>query len=81
MKAIHGGKVKNDRVDAAKIAGLLRSGMFPMAYVYPRDMRQEEGAGDPGSEDRPGHLSGVAQAATIRRQAFPGVVNQEKSKG
>jgi len=40
MKAIHGGKAKNDRLDAAKIAGLLRGGMFPMAYVYPRDMRE-----------------------------------------
>jgi transposase len=40
MKAIHGGKAKNDRIDAAKIAGLLRGGMFPMAYVYPRDQRE-----------------------------------------
>jgi transposase len=39
MKAIHGGKVKNDRVDSLKIAALLRGGMFPMAYVYPRHMR------------------------------------------
>jgi hypothetical protein len=36
MKAIHGGKAKNDRLDAGKIAGLLRGGFFPMAYVYPR---------------------------------------------
>src|SRR5688500_7117830 len=35
MKAIHGGKHKNDRLDAATLAGLLRSGYFPMAYVYP----------------------------------------------
>ena len=39
MRAIHGAKVKNDRVDSHKIAALLRSGMFPMAYVYPREMR------------------------------------------
>jgi transposase len=39
MKAIHGAKTKNDRVDSRKIAGLLRSGMFPMAYVYPAEMR------------------------------------------
>jgi hypothetical protein len=39
MKAIHGGKVKNDRVDSLKIATLLRGGMFPIAYVYPRHMR------------------------------------------
>jgi transposase len=40
MKAIHGGKSKNDRIDAGKIAGLLRGGNFPMAYVYPRAMRE-----------------------------------------
>lgn len=39
MKAIHGGKAKNDRIDPRKIAGLLRSGMIPMAYVYPAKMR------------------------------------------
>ena len=39
MKAIHGGKAKNDRVDAHKIAVLLRGGALPMAYVYPRGMR------------------------------------------
>jgi hypothetical protein len=36
MKAIHGAKVKNDTIDPRKIASLLRSGMFPMAYVYPQ---------------------------------------------
>jgi transposase len=39
MKAIHGGKAKNDRVDAQKIAVLLRGGMLPQAYVYPAAMR------------------------------------------
>src|SRR4030066_1536711 len=39
MKAIHGGKAKNDKVDAHKIAVLLRGGMMPMAYVYPSEMR------------------------------------------
>ena len=39
MKAIHGGKTKNDRIDSRKIAGLLRGGMFPLAYVYPAEMR------------------------------------------
>src|SRR3990172_4884977 len=39
MKAIHGGTAKNDRIDAQKIAVLLRGGMLPMAYVYPADMR------------------------------------------
>jgi transposase len=39
MKAIHGGKVKNDRIDSEKIAQLLRSGMLPVAYAYPKEMR------------------------------------------
>src|SRR5436305_8769516 len=39
MKAIHGGKAKNDRIDAAKIARLLRGGTFPLAYTYPKAMR------------------------------------------
>jgi transposase len=39
MKAIHGGKAKNDRIDAHKIAVLLRGGMLPQAYVYPADRR------------------------------------------
>ncbi|MDP3936783.1 MAG: IS110 family transposase [Deltaproteobacteria bacterium] len=39
MKAIHGGKAKNDRIDALKIASMLRGGMLPQAYVYPAGMR------------------------------------------
>ena len=39
MKAIHGGKAKNDKIDAHKIAALLRGGMMPQAYVYPAEMR------------------------------------------
>ena len=39
MKAIHGAKTKNDRIDSQKIALLLRAGMIPMAYVYPAEMR------------------------------------------
>ncbi len=39
MKAIHGGKAKNDTIDAHKIAVLLRGGMLPQAYVYPAEMR------------------------------------------
>src|SRR5499426_981383 len=39
MKAIHGGKAKNDRIDSQKIAVLLRGGMLPQAYVYPAAMR------------------------------------------
>jgi transposase len=39
MKAIHGGKAKNDRIDSQKIAVLLRGGMISVAYVYPPQMR------------------------------------------
>jgi len=39
MKVIHGGKAKNDRIDSFKIANLIRGGNFPLAYVYPREMR------------------------------------------
>src|SRR5262245_3450732 len=39
MKAIHGGKAKNDTIEAQKIAVLLRGGMLPQAYVYPAEMR------------------------------------------
>lgn len=40
MKAIHGGKSKNDRIDSAKIATLLRGGNLPQAYVYPKGLRE-----------------------------------------
>jgi transposase len=39
LKAIHGGKAKNDRIDAHKMAVLLRGGRLPQAYVYPANMR------------------------------------------
>jgi len=39
MKAIHGGKAKNDRIDSHKIASLLRGGLLPQSYVYPATTR------------------------------------------
>ena len=39
MKAIHGGKTKNDKVDSFKIAKLIRGGNFPLAYNYPNELR------------------------------------------
>jgi len=39
MKAVHGGKAKNDKLDSLKIATMLKGGVFPIAFVYPRDMR------------------------------------------
>jgi transposase len=40
MRHIHQGKTKTDRIDAAKLAALLRGGLFPVGYVYPRAKRQ-----------------------------------------
>jgi len=39
LKAIHGGKNKNDRIDSEKLAHLLRTNFIPPAYVYPADKR------------------------------------------
>ena len=39
MKAIHGAKTKNDRIDSEKIARLTSGGLLPMAYVYPKKNR------------------------------------------
>jgi transposase len=39
MKAIHGGKTKNDKIDSYKIALLLKGGNFPIAYPYPAKWR------------------------------------------
>jgi transposase len=39
MKAIHGGKAKNDKRDSRTITVLLRGGRVPRAYVYPAMMR------------------------------------------
>ena len=40
MKAIHGGKAADDKTDSAKIAHLLRGGNLPIAYVYPKGLRE-----------------------------------------
>jgi hypothetical protein len=32
-------QAKNDKIDSLKIAQLLKSGMFPLAYTYPEPMR------------------------------------------
>jgi transposase len=39
MKAVHGGKKKNDRLDSKAIANLMRANHFPIAYAYPKEMR------------------------------------------
>jgi transposase len=40
MKHIHGGKTKDDHIDSKKMADLLRTGFFPLAYAYPKEMRE-----------------------------------------
>lgn len=40
MKFIHGGKAKNDDIDAEKIGRLLKGGNIPVAYVYPQGLRE-----------------------------------------
>lgn len=39
LKAIHGGKVKNDKLDSEKLALLLRGGNFATGYAYPKQWR------------------------------------------
>jgi len=39
MRAIHGGKAKNDKIVSKKIAMLLRGGNLPIAFAYPKEMR------------------------------------------
>jgi transposase len=39
MRAIHGGKTKNDKIDSEKIARLTQGGLLPQAYVYPAAQR------------------------------------------
>jgi len=39
MRAVHGVKTKNDKIDSQKIATMLRGGMLPQAYAYPNEKR------------------------------------------
>src|ERR1700690_1817386 len=39
VKAIHGGKNKNDRIDSENLTRLLRTNLIPPAYVYPAEKR------------------------------------------
>ena len=39
LKAIHGGKVKSDKIDSEKLARLLRGGNFAVSYAYPSGWR------------------------------------------
>jgi hypothetical protein len=48
MKAIHGGKTKNDRIDSKKIAFLLRGGNIPFARVCFEALDRREKVGNRG---------------------------------
>ena len=37
MRAIHGGKAKDDKIDSQKIAVLLKGGLIAQAYAYPAE--------------------------------------------
>ena len=39
LRAIHGGKNKNDRIDSEKLARLLAAHLIPYAYIYPAAKR------------------------------------------
>ena len=39
LRAIHGGKNKNDRIDSEKITHLLRCNLIPPSHVYPAEKR------------------------------------------
>ena len=41
MKAIHGGKAKNDKIDSRKIAGLIRGGVSPGLRLSSEDARYQ----------------------------------------
>ena len=44
MKAIHGGKTKNDKIDSYKIASLLKGGNFPTAVPISSKMACHQGS-------------------------------------
>jgi hypothetical protein len=60
-----GGKAKNDRIDAGKLARLLRGGNFPVAYTPPtrrwatraRGNHLQVGPANELPEDEPGRIA------------------------
>jgi hypothetical protein len=71
MKTIHGGKAKNDKIDAFKIATLLRGGNLPKAYVYPPDMRATRSPGLPPIEIGSRHWQDPRSDDPLRDQRHP----------
>jgi hypothetical protein len=93
MKAIHGGKAKNDKIDSHKIASLLRGGLLPQADVYPAAMRSTrdllrrrlhlvgQGAVHSRPQDRTGGLLyAVARDGVLDGQIPRGVAEQGAGK-
>ena len=80
MKAIHGGKAKNDRIDAGKIAALLRGGMIPQAYVYPSPMRSTRDLLRRRHHSGPGTAHPADGQATRRRHASPPPLNHRRDQ-
>jgi hypothetical protein len=68
MKAIHGGKAKSDKIDAHKIAALLRGGTFPIAYGYVENPRPS----NPGSLPSPSASSvkSINSSVSFRLQVY-----------
>ena len=62
MKAIHGGKAKNDRIDSHKIVSLLRGGLLP----HPRELSWRIS----GSCRRNTPVGPMSDAAASRRRAI-----------
>ena len=70
VKAIHGGKNKNDRIDSEKLTHLLRSNLIPPAYVYPAE--QAAAARAPA----PAHLLCLAPRRTAGPHSLPSTGSQ-----
>jgi len=67
MKAIHGGKAKNDKIDAHKIAVLLRGGMMPQAWP---DERRGNTRGRKEERATPDLFRGSKQRRSCERAAM-----------
>lgn len=80
LKAIHRGKLKNDRIDSEMLATLQRGGAFLMSYVYPAKCARSATSGSVitrGQWVRPGYaLSGSNSRRILRYYA----VGQQVSK-
>jgi hypothetical protein len=78
MKAIHGGKAKNDRINAGNLARLLKGGNFPVAYAYSKGMRE---AGKRVSVNDPNPArDGPHVVQRVQNRALAGAVLAEQQR-